>query len=72
MKSVDELAPDAVLTDMRMPPTHTTEGITAAKRIRSEYPRTGVVVLSQYVEPDHAFELLEGAWPAWVTCVWNG
>jgi DNA-binding NarL/FixJ family response regulator len=59
MKAVDELSPDAVLTDMRMPPTYTTEGIAAAKRIRSEYPGTGVVVLSQYVEPDHAFELLE-------------
>jgi DNA-binding NarL/FixJ family response regulator len=58
IKAVGELSPDAVLTDIRMPPTYTTEGITAAKRIRSEYPDTGVVVLSQYVEPDYAFELL--------------
>ena len=50
--------PDAVLTDIRMPPTFTTEGIDAAKRIRAEYPATGVVVLSQYVEEDYAFELL--------------
>src|SRR6188472_2817326 len=50
--------PDAVLTDIRMPPTFTTEGIDAAKRIRAEYPQTGVVVLSQYVEEDYAFELL--------------
>ncbi len=50
--------PDAVLTDIRMPPTFTTEGIDAAKRIRAEYPETGVVVLSQYVEEDYAFELL--------------
>jgi DNA-binding NarL/FixJ family response regulator len=50
--------PDAVLTDIRMPPTFTTEGIDAAKRIRAEFPRTGVVVLSQYVEEDYAFELL--------------
>src|SRR6478736_10541673 len=50
--------PDAVLTDIRMPPTFTTEGIDAAKRIRSEFPATGVVVLSQYVEEDYAFELL--------------
>ena len=50
--------PDAVLTDIRMPPTFTTEGIDAAKRIRAEYPKTGVVVLSQYVEEDYAFELL--------------
>jgi DNA-binding NarL/FixJ family response regulator len=50
--------PDAVLTDIRMPPTFTTEGIDAAKRIRAAFPDTGVVVLSQYVEEDYAFELL--------------
>ena len=50
--------PDAVLTDIRMPPTYTTEGIDAAKRIRAEFPETGVVVLSQYVEEDYAFQLL--------------
>jgi DNA-binding NarL/FixJ family response regulator len=58
MKAVVELSPDAVLTDIRMPPTHTTEGIDAAKRIRAEHPAVGVVVLSQYVEEDYAFELL--------------
>jgi DNA-binding NarL/FixJ family response regulator len=47
-----------VLTDIRMPPTFTTEGIDAAKRIRTEFPGTGVVVLSQYVEADYALELL--------------
>jgi DNA-binding NarL/FixJ family response regulator len=41
-----------------MPPTFTTEGIDAAKRIRAEFPATGVVVLSQYVEEDYAYELL--------------
>jgi DNA-binding NarL/FixJ family response regulator len=51
--------PDAVLTDIRMPPTFTTEGIDAAKRIRAEHPDTGVVVLSQYVEEDYAFDLLK-------------
>ena len=50
--------PDAVLTDIRMPPTFTTEGIDAAKRIRAEFPETGVVVLSQYVEEDYAMALL--------------
>ena len=50
--------PDAVLTDIRMPPTFTTEGIDAAKRIRSEFPEVGVVVLSQYVEEDYAYDLL--------------
>jgi DNA-binding NarL/FixJ family response regulator len=59
LKSVAEHQPDAVLTDIRMPPTHTTEGIDAAKQIRAKYPDTGVVVLSQYVEEDYAFELLE-------------
>ncbi|WP_206056668.1 response regulator transcription factor [Nocardioides sp. GY 10113] len=50
--------PDAVLTDIRMPPTFTTEGIDAAKRIRADFPDTGVVVLSQYVEAEYAVELL--------------
>ena len=50
--------PDAVLTDIRMPPSHSSEGIEAAKRIRDEHPGVGVVVLSQYVEEDYAFELL--------------
>lgn len=50
--------PDAVLTDIRMPPTFTTEGIEAAKRIRGEFPETGVVVLSQHVEEDYAYDLL--------------
>ncbi len=50
--------PDAVLTDIRMPPTFSTEGIDAAKRIRADFPETGVVVLSQYVEDDYAFDLL--------------
>ena len=57
-KAVAEHRPAAVLTDIRMPPTFTNEGIEAAKRIRSEYPATGVVVLSQYVEEEYAFELL--------------
>src|SRR3954452_9374625 len=59
MRSVAEHRPDAVLTDIRMPPTHTNEGIGAAKRIRAEFPDTGVVVLSQYVEDDYALQLLE-------------
>jgi len=58
MRSVAEHAPDAVLTDIRMPPTHTNEGVEAARRIRAEYPGTGVVVLSQYVEEDYVLELL--------------
>lgn len=60
MASVDENQPDVVLTDIRMPPTNTNEGIEAAKRIRAEHPGMGVVVLSQYVEEDYAFSLLAG------------
>ena len=58
LRAVAEHSPDAVLTDIRMPPTHTNEGIVAAQQIRSEHPGIGVVVLSQYVEEDYAFELL--------------
>ena len=58
LASVAAHSPDAVLTDIRMPPTHTDEGIVAAKRIRADHPETGVVVLSQYVEEDYAFDLL--------------
>jgi DNA-binding NarL/FixJ family response regulator len=61
-RAVADHRPQAVLTDIRMPPTFTTEGIDAAKRIRADYPGTGVVVLSQYVEEEYAYELLaEGA-----------
>jgi DNA-binding NarL/FixJ family response regulator len=58
MRLVAEDPPDVVLTDIRMPPTNTNEGIMAAKRIRVEHPGVGVVVLSQYVEDDYVFELL--------------
>jgi DNA-binding NarL/FixJ family response regulator len=58
LSAVAEHQPDAVLTDIRMPPTFTTEGIDAAKRIRAGNPSIGVVVLSQYVEEEYAFELL--------------
>jgi DNA-binding NarL/FixJ family response regulator len=59
MAAVDEHRPNVVLTDIRMPPTNTTEGIDAARRIRSEHPEVGVVVLSQYTEEDYAYELLK-------------
>jgi DNA-binding NarL/FixJ family response regulator len=51
--------PDAVLVDIRMPPTFTDEGLVAAGRIRAAFPTTGVVVLSQYVEPAWALQLIE-------------
>ncbi|HSD49641.1 MAG TPA: response regulator transcription factor [Actinomycetota bacterium] len=57
--AVDELRPDAVLTDIRMPPTNSTEGIDAARKIRGEHPEIGVVVLSQFAEEEYAYELLK-------------
>ena len=54
-----ERVPDVVVTDIRMPPTGTDEGIQAASWLRQHYPRTGVVVLSQYVAPKYAVALLE-------------
>ncbi len=59
LERVEELNPDVVLTDIRMPPTNTTEGIDAAKRIRAEHPEIGVVVLSQYAEEEYAYDLLK-------------
>jgi DNA-binding NarL/FixJ family response regulator len=52
--------PDVVLTDIRMPPTQTTEGLQAALEIRRRWPGTAVIVLSQHVETEHLFELLAG------------
>ena len=51
--------PDAVIVDIRMPPTYTDEGLVAAHRIRADHPGVGVLVLSQYVEPGYAMRLIE-------------
>jgi len=59
LEKVEELKPEVVLTDIRMPPTNTTEGIDAAKRIRAEHPEIGVVVLSQFAEEEYAYDLLK-------------
>jgi DNA-binding NarL/FixJ family response regulator len=59
-RAVEELGPDVVVTDVRMPPTSTDEGIRAARALRTTHPRLGVVVLSQYAEPAYANALLEG------------
>ncbi len=56
--AVSELRPAVVLTDIRMPPGHHTEGIAAAKEIRRAYPGTGVVVLSQHADPAYVVDLL--------------
>ena len=58
LRKVRAHRPDAAIVDVRMPPTHTDEGIRAAQQIRSELPDVGVLVLSQYVEEAYARELL--------------
>jgi DNA-binding NarL/FixJ family response regulator len=57
---VREMTPELVLTDIRMPPTHTTEGLDAARVIREEFPDIGILVLSAHVDVEHAMELLAG------------
>jgi DNA-binding NarL/FixJ family response regulator len=58
MLKVRSYSPAVAVVDIRMPPTHTDEGLRAAKDIREKYPGTGVLVLSQYIEPEYAMELL--------------
>ena len=60
LAAVEAHHPDAVLTDIRMPPNNTDEGIVAATTLRETHPDIGVVVLSQYVEPTYALQLLDG------------
>jgi serine/threonine-protein kinase PknK len=57
---VAEHEPDLVVVDIRMPPTHTTEGLDAAREIRTAHPQIGILVLSAHVEVEHAMELLAG------------
>jgi DNA-binding NarL/FixJ family response regulator len=59
LATVASASPDVVVTDIRMPPTGTDEGVRAAKHLRETQPEIGVVVLSQYVEPGYALELLD-------------
>ena len=58
MLKVRSYSPDVAVVDIRMPPTHTDEGLRAAKEIRERHPGVGVLVLSQYVEPEYAMDLL--------------
>ncbi len=55
---VDRTKPDVAIVDIRMPPTHTDEGLRAAKQIRERWPQVGILVLSQYVQARYAVELL--------------
>ena len=59
LASVRDTRPDVALVDIRMPPTHTNEGLRAAREIRLRYPETAVLVLSQHLEPDYALRLVE-------------
>jgi DNA-binding NarL/FixJ family response regulator len=61
MALVGEHQPDVAIVDIRMPPTHTLEGLEAAKIIRARYPAVGVLVLSQFVEPHYALQLIDNA-----------
>jgi DNA-binding NarL/FixJ family response regulator len=58
MRVTEALRPDVVVTDIRMPPTSTDDGLEAALAIRSDWPEIGVVVLSQFFEPEYALTLL--------------
>ena len=60
LTAVDRQAPDVVLTDIRMPPAHSDEGVQIATRLRETHPGVGVVVLSQYTDPAYVRALLEG------------
>jgi DNA-binding NarL/FixJ family response regulator len=60
MRLVADERPDVAVVDIRMPPTHTDEGLVAAGRIRARHPRTGVLVLSQYVDAEYALRLVDG------------
>ena len=57
--AIEEERPDAVVTDIRMPPTGTDEGIQVARELRTTHPGIGVVVLSQFADPDYALALLD-------------
>src|SRR5262245_27167947 len=57
--TIEAASPDVVLTDIRMPPTGTDEGIRLASELRETHPQTGVVVLSQFLEPQYALALLD-------------
>jgi DNA-binding NarL/FixJ family response regulator len=59
LRAVRATQPDAAIVDIRMPPTHTDEGLVAAQQIRSEHPDIGVLILSQYIEPHYAMRLLD-------------
>lgn len=60
LAAVEEHRPDVVITDIRMPPGHSTEGLAAAAVIRERHPGTGVILLTQFADPQYAYEFLRG------------
>ena len=60
LAAVEEHRPDVVITDIRMPPGHSTEGLAAAALIRERHPGTGVILLTQFADPQYAYEFLRG------------
>jgi len=59
LREVRQAQPDVAVVDIKMPPTHTDEGLVAAQAIRADHPEIGVLVLSQYVEPSYAMRLIQ-------------
>jgi DNA-binding NarL/FixJ family response regulator len=59
LRHVGSARPDVAIVDIRMPPTHTDEGLVAVRAIRADHPEVGALLLSQYVEPSYAMRLLE-------------
>ena len=59
LRHVASVRPDVAIVDIRMPPTHTDEGLVAVRAIRADHPEVGALLLSQYVEPSYAMRLLE-------------
>src|SRR4029078_12055999 len=60
LAAVAEHRPDVAVVDIRMPPTHSDEGLRAALKLRHDFPRRGVLVLFQYIETSYSAQLLEG------------
>ena len=58
LQAVDELKPEVVITDIRMPPSHSDEGLVAAREIAKRHPGVSILILSQYLEPEYATTLL--------------
>ncbi len=63
LDAVERDPPDAVVVDIRMPPTHTTEGLDAARSLAERHPGVGVLVLSAYVDPHYAVQLVGSGTP---------